>query len=125
MSQIVRAIKAHSTNTKAILNDSFSPLFLKTVGIESVLDSCRYADAKVYSVSVNIGYDVLVQESDASEGHNHLHHAIERCKKQVIEAIFGEFRSDIRMLEHALYNRDFEGAQACLQNLEKKMFTEE
>jgi hypothetical protein len=56
------------------------------------------------------------------EGGDTLEEAIHRTKRQVIEAIYGEFRQDLMMVERALYDRDFQKARDCLRILEQKMF---
>ena len=54
-----------------------------------------------------------------------LGHAIGRTKNQVIEAVFGEFRQDFRLIEKHLYNYEFEEAATALRRMEDKMFSTE
>jgi hypothetical protein len=53
---------------------------------------------------------------------NALIYAIERTKRQVIEAIFGEFRADFRNIERALYDSNIEEARVMFHALEDRMF---
>jgi hypothetical protein len=48
--------------------------------------------------------------------------AVQRTKRQVVEAIFGEFRADFRSIERALYDSDIETARVMFHALEDKMF---
>ena len=78
---------------------------------------------KQYRIGVTLGAQVLVSENEALSNHNALTEAVERTKRHVIEAIFGEFRTDFMNVERALYERDFQKARSYLTQFEKKMFT--
>ena len=75
-----------------------------------------------YRIGVTLGAECWVDEISIIKAPNALEMAIDRSKRQVIEAIFGEFRADFRNIERALYDRNIEEARVMLHDLEKKMF---
>ena len=75
-----------------------------------------------YRIGVTLGSECWVDEISIISKHDALEMAIDRTKRQVIEAIFGEFRVDIRNIERALYDSNIEEARVMLHDLEKKMF---
>mgnify|MGYP003705306865 CR=1 FL=1 len=81
----------------------------------------------VYKIGVTLGSSVMVTEQDMIEDKSGtaLTQAITRTKRQIIEAVFGEFRTDIMMIERALYDHDFQKARSLLVQLEDKMFSTE
>ena len=75
-----------------------------------------------YRIGVTLGAECWVDEISIIKAPNALEMAIDRSKRQVIEAIFGEFRADFRNIERALYDSNIEEARVMLHDLEKKMF---
>jgi glycyl-tRNA synthetase (class II) len=126
MSQVVRAIESVDTGERKIFRDGFSPLFQDVFSAKSTLQELRGLDevAKEYRIGVTIGSQVFVSELEAMN-ENALTEAIKRTKRHVIEAIFGEFRQDLMMIERALYDRDFQKSRDYLRILEQKMFSTE
>jgi len=125
MSQVVRAIEAHDTGNRKLIKESFSNLFQDVFNVKSQIKDFQVNAevAKEYRISVTIGSQVHVSELDLlQEGGDALQEAIHRTKRQVIEAIFGEFRQDLMLAERALYDRDFQKARDYLRILEQKMF---
>jgi hypothetical protein len=125
MSQVVRAIETHDTGERKLIKESFSTLFQDVFNIKSQIQDLRGTEdiAKQYRISVTIGSQVHVSDFDLlQEGGDALEEAIHRTKRQVIEAIYGEFRQDLMMVERALYDRDFQKARDYLRILEQKMF---
>ncbi len=126
MSQIVRAITAHKTGDRKVLNDVYTPLFIDMVDIESKISKQTLIDTDIavkYRIMVNIGADVLVSEAEQEETQGMaLAESIKRTKRHVVEAIFGEFRHDLMMIQRALYDRDFKKSKDLLLELELKMF---
>lgn len=122
MSQVVKAITAEDTGNRKLI-DSFSPLFQDVFNVKETIQEVRYEEvAKVYRIGVTIGNQCMVTESMQAGHEDSLTEAINRTKRGVIEAIFGEFRGDIMHLETAIYNRDFAKAKELLRVLEHKMF---
>lgn len=117
MSQLIKAIKAHDTGNRVILKDQFRPLFLDMVDIKSETYTIPYEATVVYKIGVTFGAQAMVSQTGET-----LHQAIIRTKQQVIQAVFGEFREDIIMIERALYDRDFDAARENLWKLNEKMF---
>jgi hypothetical protein len=128
MSQLVKAIAAHDTGNRKALEGKFSPLFQdvfeKKEHITEVRDS-YYDVAKLYRISVTLGQACMISELDQLHGENVVTMAIERTKKSIIEAVFGEFREDFMQLNNALYDRDFAKARTLLNQFEDKMFSME
>jgi len=125
MSQVVRAIEAHDTGERKLIKESFSTLFQDVFNIKSHIQDLRGTEgiAKQYRIGVTIGAQVWVSELEINQGKcDVLQEAIDRTKRQVIEAIFGEFRQDLMLTERALYDRDFQKARDHLRILEQKMF---
>lgn len=126
MSQLVRAIVATDTGNRKVIDDaSFSPLFVDVFdmkqNVAETYDIKMHA-ATIYRVGVTLGAKVTVSEFDRLQDESALEMAIERTKRSVIEAVFGEFRQDILQLHNAIYDRDFQKSRALLTTLEKKMF---
>lgn len=122
MSQVVKAITAEDTGDRKLL-DSFSPLFQDVFSVKETIQELRYDEvAKVYRIGVTIGAQCMVTESMRDANVDSLTEAINRTKRSVVEAIFGEFRGDIMHLENAIYNRDFAKSKELLRVLEHKMF---
>ena len=126
MSQVVKAITAHDTGERKTFHNPFSPLFQDVFDIKSEVQEFRYNPdvAKAYKIGVTVGSQVWVNDLESTVNENALTEAINRTKRQVIEAIFGEFRHDFMMIERALYDRDFQKARSYLTEFEKKMFSD-
>jgi hypothetical protein len=75
-----------------------------------------------YRIGVTLGSTCWVDELEQLKSDNALANAIERTKRQVIEAIFGEFREDFRNIERSLYDSNVEEARVQLHAMEDKMF---
>jgi hypothetical protein len=75
-----------------------------------------------YRIGVTLGSQCWVDELEQLKSDNALANAIERTKRQVIEAIFGEFREDFRNIERSLYDSNVEEARVQLHAMEDKMF---
>lgn len=122
MSQVVKAITATDTGDRRLI-DSFSPLFRDVFSVKEQISELRGDEiAKVYKIGVTIGNQCMVSELEQMKYEDALTEAIKRTKRGVIEAIFGEFRQDMRHLENAIYDRDFAKARDALRQLEVKMF---
>jgi hypothetical protein len=125
MSQVVRAIEAHDTGERKIIRESFSQLFQDVFSVKEQIQDLKGTErvAKQYRIGVTLGAQVWVSELDLLKaGDDALQEAIDRTKRHVIEAIFGEFRQDLMLIEHALYDRDFQKARDYLRILHQKMF---
>jgi hypothetical protein len=125
MSQVVRAIEAHDTGERKLIKESFSTLFQDVFSVKDHIQELSSTEgiAKHYRISVTIGSQVHVSDLDLlQEGGDALEEAIHRTKRQVIEAIYGEFRQDLMLTERALYDRDFQKARDYLRILHQKMF---
>ena len=123
MSQVVKAITATDTGDRKVA-ESFSPLFQDVFNVKQEIHETRHTGEvlKVYRIGVTLGNQCMVSEYETLNFDDALTEAIKRTKKGVIEAIFGEFRQDMRHLENAIYDRDFAKARDVLRQLEVKMF---
>jgi hypothetical protein len=125
MSQVVKAITSHDIGERKVFK-GFTPLFQDVFNVKSDITELRYEEvAKAYRIGVTIGSQVWVTDLEAMTSEGALEEAISRTKKQVIEAIFGEFRTDFTMVERALYDRDFQKARDLLRIFEENMFSTE
>lgn len=124
MSQVVKAITAHNKGERKIF-EGFSPLFQDVFSIKTEIQEMRHEEvAKLYRIGVTLGSQVWVSDFETINDVDALSEAIKRTKRQVIEAIFGEFRTDFMMIERALYDRDFQKARSYLTQFENKMFSD-
>lgn len=123
MSQLVTAIMATDTKERRVLKMKTSQLFQDLFsGREDVGEVYSPDIGIVYKVGVTLGATTFVQDHDHLADPNALQRAIRRTKEQVIEAVFGEFRSYFRQIDIALYKHEHEEAARLLGEMEKKMF---
>lgn len=126
MSNLVRAIAATDTGDRKYIKQKTSKLFQDVFAMREETHTVYTPDiARVYRIGITLGNQVMVPEHTSVQNENALTLAIERTKEQVIEAVFGEFRQDFRMIEKLLYDYDFEGAATALREMERKMYTTE
>lgn len=121
MSQVVKAITATKTDRVRMIN-VLSPLMQDVFSVREDIREDPVTLETQYRIGVTIGSQVFVSDFDKMASDNALTAAIYRTKRQVIEAIFGEFRQDFRMIERDLYDRNIEAARIKFHELEKKMF---
>lgn len=120
MSNLVKAIMATQTQDRKYIKTS--KLFLDVVSIEEKSNITYTPNiATLYNIRAIFESRATILDDDRMA----LSEAIRRSKQQIIEAIFGEFRQDFRMIEYHLYNYDFEKAEDALHNMEIKMFSDE
>lgn len=128
MSNLVKAILASDTGERKAIKPKtsqlFNDVFRMKENISETYDTSMYA-VKLYKIGVTLGNSCLVTELDYRKNAYALEHAIVRTKKQVIEAVFGEFRPDFRAIERYLYNYEFEEAALALRKMEDRMFSTE
>lgn len=128
MSQLVKAVMATDTGQrKTFQDDSFSPLFRDVFNQKEIISEVRDANfyiSKVYKIGVTLGNEVVVSELDVVSRRNDdaLQEAIDRTKRGIIEAVFGEFREDFYRIESAIYDRDFQKARSLLTKFQQKMY---
>ena len=125
MSQLVKAITAVDTGQRKQITDSFSPLFNDVFLRKELLEDSYHNPAfvaKLYKIGITLGAQAIVNEADTINDVDALSLAIERTKRSVIEAVFGEFRQDFLQINNALYDRDFQKARSLLTVFEQKMF---
>ena len=121
MSQLVNAIIATDTGNSKYIHDSFSPLFQDLFNKKESVDVNVTNMAKIYNIGVTLGNQVSVMEFPDSQIDS-LEMAIQRTKRSVVEAIFGEFRENFYQLERAIYDHDFLKARLVLTEFQRKMF---
>ena len=124
MSNVVKAIAATDTGERRI-KPVKSRLFQDVFSMKEISQDLP-VDAMIrYRIGITIGSDCFVSDLDKLQNDSALHEAIQRTKQQVIEAIFGEFRQDFRIIERHLYNYEFEEAATAVRAMEQKMFSTE
>lgn len=123
MSQISKAITFTDTGDRKYIPKGLSPLFQdvfsSTATIEQVVTPLI---GKVYAIGCKIGVRAIVSEH---EGSGALENAVMRTKRQVIEAVFGEFRPHFRRIEKAIYDHDYNEAGRLLHEMERVMYEPE
>lgn len=125
MSNLVKAIAASDTGERKVFPVK-SKLFQDVFSIrEDIGETHQHDVVKIYKIGVTLGNTCMVTELESMRNHLALTHAIQRTKDQIIEAVFGEFRQDFRMIEKLLYDYDFEGAATALRAMEQKMYSTE
>lgn len=125
MSQLVKAVMAHDTGDRKVLDQKFSPLFADVFERKEYTEQIHTIDLQVgmkYRIGVTLGSQVIVSEFDTFQNKDALALAVERTKRSIVEAVFGEFREDMMRLQNAIYDRDFQTSRTLLTNLEQKMF---
>jgi hypothetical protein len=129
MSQIVKAIVAVDSGDRKVLPKGLSPLFTNVFNKReewTETTTSTHDVVRLYRIGVTLGNTAAVNEHEVfKSGHSPLEEAVDRTKKTVIEAVFGEFRSDFRLIEQALYNYDYEQARFLLNKFEDRMFSTE
>lgn len=126
MSNLVKAIASTDTGERRIIKEKTSRLFQDVFDMKEHISDIRYESvAKIYKIGVTLGSTCMVTETEYLKNKYALEHAIRRTKQQVIEAVFGEFRQDFRLIEKHLYNYEFEEAATALRLMEDKMFSTE
>lgn len=123
MSQIVNAIHSFDTGDRKYIPQKTSRLFQNVFDAKSEWETVHTPlIAKVYKIQVKLGSTVMVEDHPNKNHDEELALAVERIKKQIVEAIFGEFRTNFRELEIALYDYDYETARVLLDRFETQMF---
>jgi predicted YcjX-like family ATPase len=112
MSKLSEAFEVKKTNRALV---SPSPFF--TVEERFTPTPFHYE----YIIRAVFGSKVVLTDEAVADGHLDL--AIKDVRRSVIEAVFGEFRTDIHTLYKHLYERDVDKALEALRTLDKKMFT--
>ena len=109
MSQVVNAIVATKGDRVRIKQ---TKLFNDVFSIREDRQTTKTVFSEIqYRIGVTIGSQCWVDQLEYLKDGNALEAAIQRTKRQVIEAIFGEFRVDFRNIERALYDSDIETAR--------------
>ena len=119
MSQVVNAIMATKEDRRRLKQTKlFQDVFAAREDIQTVTAGTEIQ----YRIGVTLGSQCWVSEMEKLRSDDALVNAIQRTKRQVIEAIFGEFRQDFRSIERALYDSNIEEARVMFHALEDKMF---
>ena len=119
MSNVVNAIMAKKGDRA---RPKQTKLFRDVFTVREDIQTVTAGTEVQYRIGVTLGAECWVDEISIIKAPNALEMAIDRSKRQVIEAIFGEFRADFRNIERALYDSNIEEARVMLHDLEKKMF---
>lgn len=119
MSEVVKAIRFLDLGDRKYIQSKKNPLFEGVFNAKAVAGD-TYTEsgfvAKRYRIEVRIGADAYIVEDD------NILESVNRTKRQVIEAIFGEFRPHFRQIEKAIYEYDYHEAGKLLHEMEKKMY---
>jgi hypothetical protein len=119
MSKVVNAIAATKEDRRRLKQ---TKLFQDVFSIREDIQTLTAGTEIQYRIGVTFGAQCWINEVEKLKNDNAVEMAIQRTKRQVIEAIFGEFRQDFRSIERALYDSNIEEARLMLHALEYKMF---
>lgn len=120
MTQLSKAIKAVDTYTRTYNPQKLSPLFQEVYSGSSTIQTTEFG--KVYRIECKIGATVTLSDYAISKDDVAITEAIHRTKRQVIEAVFGEFRPYFRRIEKAIYDQDYTTSARLLHEMEQSMF---
>lgn len=118
MSKVVNAITAERSDKKRYPQ---SQLFQDVFKVREDIQKSPTLEVQ-YRIGVTLGSQCWVSEEMNLSRNDAIEKAVQRTKRQVIEAIFGEFREDFRNIERALYDSNIENARVMLHRMEDKMF---
>ena len=119
MSKVVNAIMATKGEHRRIKQ---TKLFQDVFAVREDIQTVTAGTEIQYKIGVTLGAQCWVSEMEQLKNDDALVMAVQRTKRQVIEAIFGEFRADLRSIERALYDSDIETARVMFHTLENRMF---
>ncbi|NDB61463.1 hypothetical protein EB001_23940 [bacterium] len=119
MSKVVNAIMATKEDRRRLKQ---TKLFQDVFAVREEIQTPSPGMEIQYRIGVTLGAQCWVDELQQLKNDDALTYAIERTKRQVIEAIFGEFRADFRSIERALYDSNIEEARVMFHALEDRMF---
>lgn len=119
MSKVVNAIMATKEDRRRLKQ---TKLFQDVFSIREDIQTVTAGTEIQYRIGVTLGAQCWVSEMDKLKNDDAIEMAVQRTKRQVIEAIFGEFRQDFRSIERALYDGNIEEARVMFHALEDKMF---
>ena len=122
MSQLAKAVQYVDTGERVIINKGFSPLFTSIAEVKSH-SSQDFVVGYKYRIGVKLEATATIPEIDLINGKTVV--AVQRVKRQIVEAVFGEFRQDIEMIHLALNDYDVETARIRLIELQEKMYNAE
>lgn len=118
MSQLVKAVQYVDTKDRVIINQGFSRLFQDLIEVKSYSKSDVVGHK--YRIGVKIEATATIPESDILI--DQVDKTIDRVKRQIVEAVFGEFRQDFERIHMTLNNYDVETARLIVIELQEKMY---
>ena len=120
MSKVVNAIMATKEERRRLKQ---TKLFQDVFSVREDIQKVNAGTEIQYRIGVTLGAQCWIEDSLKNKnGDDAIEMAVQRTKRQVIEAIFGEFRDDFRSIERALYDSNIEEARIMFHALEDKMF---
>jgi len=119
MSKVVNAIMATKEGRHRFKQ---TKLFQDVFSVREDIQTLTAGTEVQYRIGVTLAAQCWVDEMEKLKNDDAVEMAVQRTKRQVVEAIFGEFRQDFRSIERALYDSDIETARVMFHALEDKMF---
>jgi hypothetical protein len=119
MSKVVNAIMATKGDKRRLKQ---TKLFQDVFAVREDIQTLSAGIEIQYRIGVTLGAQCWVNGMEQLNKDDALELAVLRTKRQVVEAIFGEFRADFRSIERALYDSNIEEARVMFHTLEKRMF---
>jgi hypothetical protein len=119
MSKLSDAVKHNNKKSYKPQTEFFNSV----VKVNEVIETITPTQAILYKIEARIGREILIQDNLASKNEQDmLEEAVKKVKRQVIEAVFGEFREDIYLVYQSLWEWNCREAEDRLRKLEQKMF---
>ena len=116
MSNLAKELRETRLNRK-VVNNSFN----QVVTIDDEFSTSPINALTVYRVGATIESHICVDTSVSDYGED-LTEAVWQAKRAIIDAVYGEFREPLVMINLNLMNRDYENAKRELEKLERQMF---
>jgi hypothetical protein len=113
MSKLVSEIKVGKTNRQRIKPPS---LFCEMVQITDTIQPSYDKLQTEYRIEARLGSSYWIGDTEALE------YAIEHVKESLIQAIFGEFREPLMMIERYIMLGKYDEARRAVQDLQTQMF---
>lgn len=120
MSQFAKNLQCYKT--EQIRPDYTLLAKMMDATITTSVDPMKYLHQYEVGVKLSTQFYITDQVLRESIDSGVLNHNVNRAKRLLVEAVFGEFRENFLRMRHALYERDYDKLNEELDNFQDKMF---